>query len=246
MVLTGLAAAAVVAIAVFSLRPTRPEEAARAEIAATRAAKVISEPQRLTLADGSIVTLNRGGKVEAEFTADERRVKLVQGEAHFAVTHNAARPFIVEAGKVAVRAVGTAFDVKLSEPAVEVFVTEGKVDIEHPAMPHRSLAKGERAVVDARDGGAVVSAPSEAEAAHLMAWQGVMLDFADLPLREVVAEFNLRNRQQVIVADADTGRVPIGGKFRADNVEAFVRLMERTGLESERRADGTIVLRLAK
>jgi ferric-dicitrate binding protein FerR (iron transport regulator) len=41
--------------------------------------------------------------------------------------------------------------------------------------------------------------------------------------------------------------VPIGGTFRVDNVEGFVRLLELTvDVRSEPRADGAVVLKRAR
>jgi transmembrane sensor len=221
--------------------------------------RVIPSPERLTLADGSTVELNHGGKIETDFTVATRRVRLVRGEAHFTVTKNPARPFIVEAGGVAVRAVGTAFDVRHATGAVEVLVTEGKVQVERPVPPSASpvalplavaaptpLVAGERAVVDinAPTAPPVVAAVTPSEMAHALAWQGVRLEFAALPLAEVVTEFNLRNRQQLVVADAATGKLRVGGNFRADNVDGFVRLLEASfGVTALRRDDGALVLR---
>ena len=62
---------------------------------------VPGQAQQLTLADGTIVELNADSAVEPAFTLQERRVRLVRGEAHFAVVRDAARPFVVQAGDVA-------------------------------------------------------------------------------------------------------------------------------------------------
>jgi transmembrane sensor len=92
-----------------------------------------------------------------------------------------------------------------------------------------------------------VAAVSAGEISRALAWQGVRLEFAGLPLAEVVKEFNLRNRQQLLIGDAATGRLRVGGSFRADNVEAFVRLLEASfGVTTARLADGSLVLRRAK
>jgi ferric-dicitrate binding protein FerR (iron transport regulator) len=49
------------------------------------------------------------------------------------------------------------------------------------------------------------------------------------------------------VGDASTGRLRVGGSFRADNVDAFVRLLEASfGVSTQRRADGALVLRQQK
>jgi transmembrane sensor len=222
--------------------------------------RVILPPERLTLADGTVVDLNHGGKIETDFTAELRRVRLVSGEAHFTVAKNPARPFVVDAGGVAVRAVGTAFGVRRGSGAVEVLVTEGKVQVERSAAPSVTaapkvessptpLVAGERAVVQmaAPERPPSVAAVSAQEISRALAWQGVRLEFEALPLAQVVAEFNLRNAQRLVVGDAATGRLRVGGSFRADHVEAFVRLLEASfGVVAERRADGAIELRRTK
>jgi transmembrane sensor len=108
---------------------------------------------------------------------------------------------------------------------------------------------GERAIVDTTAPAAqpVVAAVTPTEIARALSWQGVRLEFAELPLAEVVTEFNLRNRRQLVVGDASTGRLRVGGSFRADNVDAFVRLLEASfGVSTQRRADGALVLRQQK
>ncbi len=66
------------------------------------------------LADGSTVELAGGSALSVSFGTDYRQLRLVAGEPFFAVAADAARPFIVEAGEGRTRALGTAFDVKLS------------------------------------------------------------------------------------------------------------------------------------
>ena len=90
-------------------------------------------PREIALRDGSVMNVNRESDVAVQLTAAERRVTLARGEAHFAVAHDTARPFIVTAGGVKVRAVGTAFSVRLGDAGVEVLVTEGKVQVERVA-----------------------------------------------------------------------------------------------------------------
>lgn len=245
-----LAAAAAVVAGVFLLRPPGPISAPAGAVN-PHGVNAIPLSERLTLEDGSVVELNRGGKIEPTFTPGERRVRLVHGEAHFTVTKNPARPFVVEAGTVAVRAVGTAFDVRRAAASVEVLVTEGKVRVERPALASPTpLEKGERAVVDTRSGTAqpVVTRVTPADIERTLDWEGVRLEFTELPLSEVVTEFNLRNRQQLAIGDAMAGRLRVtGSNFRADNVEGFVRLLEQSfGVTADRRADGTIVLRGGK
>ena len=65
----------------------------------------------MKLPDGSIVELNTSSTAAIAFSPAERRVRLTQGEGHFSVAKDAGRPFVVEARGLAVRAVGTMFNV---------------------------------------------------------------------------------------------------------------------------------------
>jgi transmembrane sensor len=108
---------------------------------------------------------------------------------------------------------------------------------------------GEHARVNtaAKSAPPVVTTLTTAEIDRALAWQGVRLEFAGLPLSEVVAEFNLRNPAQILIADVETARLRVGGTFGASNVDGFVRLLQATfGVTVERRSDGTVILHRAK
>lgn len=112
-----------------------PRWMSRSDSAATTTAIVLL-PERRTLPDGSIVELKEGARITAEFAAGEtreRRVTLHSGEAHFQVAKDENRPFVVAAGPVAVRAVGTAFSVGRSSDRIDVLVTEGIVAVAKPS-----------------------------------------------------------------------------------------------------------------
>lgn len=84
------------------------------------------------LADGSKVFLNKHTKltVEGGFNGKKRRLKL-EGEAFFEVVHDAQKPFVIEAGGIQIKDIGTAFNVKAQpgSDSVTVSVSEGIVDI---------------------------------------------------------------------------------------------------------------------
>ncbi len=207
---------------------------------------------RKLLEDGSTIDLNRGAEVDVRFTAAERRVRLVRGEAQFNVAKNPARPFVVEVERVEVRAVGTAFNVRLQPQTIEVLVTEGRVQVRPPeAAAHAELPvvdAGERAIVSLTDPSAPprITPVAAQVIAQLLAWQPRQLEFTDAPLAQVVAEFNRDNPIKIVVDDPALAAMPIGATLRSDNVDGFVRLLESSfHLTVERRADGVIVLRSA-
>ncbi|MGH7946278.1 MAG: FecR family protein [Opitutaceae bacterium] len=219
--------------------------------------------ERVTLVDGSSVELNASTILEVEYTAADRRARLSRGEAHFQVAKDSARPFVVRAGMVAVRAVGTGFNVRLEQAGVEVLVTEGRVQVEPPAPATGAtsasasspvppveiplLTAGQRIRVATADRAepAKIAAVSSEEIKHALAWQQRVAEFGNTPLRAVVAEFNRQNRQQIVIRDPGLEALRIGGNFRADQPEAFVRLLESSfGIVAERSGE-IITLRKA-
>lgn len=252
----GLAAAAAVALGIFVLRPGAP--APVAATAATPGAVIASAYEQRILEDGSLAELNRGAAIRVQFSAGERRVLLLRGEAHFTVKPQTGRPFVVEARGVEARALGTAFQVRLGDQAVEVLVTAGRVQVAPPVSADSGVAPsaqgetgmpvvaaGERIVVPLADAGPAPQAVpvSADELARALAWQPKLLEFSAAPLEQVLAEFNHRNAVQLVLADPALARLPIVASFRSDNVEGFVRLLEVTANVTAERRDGTILLR---
>ncbi len=61
-------------------------------------------------------------------------------------------------------------------------------------------------------------------------------------MRDAVAEFNRHNPRKLVVADAETAAIKVGGIFRADNLAAFVSLLDRLGVSGTEQG-GQIILR---
>ncbi len=71
-----------------------------------------SQVAHLTLADGTQVWLNAGSSLRypVVFAGKERKVDIT-GEAYLEVAHNAAKPFTVSKGELAIRVLGTHFNI---------------------------------------------------------------------------------------------------------------------------------------
>ena len=74
----------------------------------------------LTLEDGSTLQLNAQSAVAYQFTSAERRIVLLRGEAFVQVAADSQRPFVVKAGGGTTTALGTAFDVNLTDDGTSV------------------------------------------------------------------------------------------------------------------------------
>jgi transmembrane sensor len=236
--------ATLLAAAVLWMRPSWMSSAP-ASTGPTRYATTEGGYQRITLVDGSVIVLNASSEVQPALSAAERRVRLLRGEAHFIVAKDPARTFRVEAGSVEVCAVGTAFNVRMAPTRIEVLVTEGRVQVEDarqtPGATQRPseapdfsgasyLDAGNRMIVTVGTTLPVPPSPRiellEPQAIRAeLSWQEPWLVFVDTPLAEVVAQFNRRNHVQLAIDDAQLAGLPIGGTFRAENLEAFVRLL---------------------
>jgi len=249
-ILIGSAAAFVLATAatvVFVARPFSPPS----NIALTGSV-VVSKPERRHLADGSVVDLNTGAQIEVHFSAARRDVRLVRGEAHFAVAKDASRPFVVATAVADVRAIGTAFAVGLRPQAVAVLVTEGTVAVGRSAstvQPPVPISAGNAAVVPAAaasDSTIRIEPVALAEIERRLAWRAPRLELSHTPLAAVVAALNRENRLQLSVADPALGGLQLSGVFRADRPTDFVRLLEaHYGVRAERPRRDAIVLRRA-
>lgn len=91
-----------------------------------------AEVKTIVLADGSTVKINSGSslKYPKQFKADTREVYL-SGEAFFEVHKDAAHPFIVHTADIAVKVLGTEFDVKAyaNDTFTETTLIRGKVAV---------------------------------------------------------------------------------------------------------------------
>ena len=204
---------------------------------------IVRAPQRQVLPDGTVVELREGAILSHDFGGELRCVTLARGEAHFRVAKEPARPFVVTAAGIKVRAVGTAFAVQVNPSAVEVLVTEGCVAVGamSPApegasdagpSPATMVDAGQLAVVfgahsagTGRGPGPVVTPLAEAAIESRLGWRVTRVEFSAAPLAEAIALLNRHSAVQLTLADPSLANLRISGLVRADNSEALVRLL---------------------
>lgn len=227
----GAAAAAVLALSLagaFRLLPRAPDAAPAPFV---RAPLIVSPEHRL-LPDGTRVELKPGSELAIRFTAGgtgRRDVALLRGEAHFEVTPNPARPFVVAVGSARFRAVGTAFSVALTADSAEMHVTEGRVAVDTAAAadPAALVPAGHRIVVPSRGASPPEFAPvAPAATTERFAWRIPRIEFNETPLAEVVAQLNRQGRTRLHLTDPGLRRIEISGALRADNIEPLLRSLE--------------------
>lgn len=182
----------------------------------------VGEIRRVPLADGSVAAINTASKIAIQVDAKRRNVKLEAGEAWFQVAKDPQRPFVVDAGRVRVRAVGTAFAVRLESNGAQVVVTEGVVEAwVEGAEGHRvRIAAGGRAFV--ANNAAIDVATAEPSAVdRSLAWRAGKIDLDGNRLDFAVGEFNRYNARKLIIADPALAGEEFDGIFRVDDPEGF-------------------------
>lgn len=143
------------------------------------------ETRTLELADGSRAVLAPESAVALDFLDGHRHVRLLKGEALFTVRHDAAYPFAVIAGRLAVRDVGTVFDVRMKDDrTATVGVREGRVSIQDMSLrePPVCLDAGQQAVL--HEGRLAIQ---EVEPGEVGSWTSGVFVAHDLQVAEIAA-----------------------------------------------------------
>jgi transmembrane sensor len=200
--------------------------------------------QRHPLADGSSMTLNTATEVAVAFDSAVRKVELLDGEARFDVIKDAARPFLVLAGDVTVRAIGTSFSVwRNSGSGTRVVVSEGIVEVVSAGkMLANRLTAGRMLHLD--DGGAIVEkALSPYALEQVSAWTSGMVDMNGLSLREAAQEFGRYSETRIELQDAAVANLRVSGVYSINNPVGFARDAALSlGLEAVS-GDGSVLIR---
>lgn len=191
----------------------------------------LGEIRRVPLADGSLVAINTRTALEVAMKPKSRRVVLKEGEAWFQVAKDPSRPFVVAAGPVRVRAVGTAFSVRRGEgagAAVDVMVTEGVVEtwIEGDETSRRRVSAGSRVVLASAASPTVAESPSEIE--RSLAWRNGEIALDGESLDQAAQLFNRYNSRQIVIDDPALGRERFVGLFQTNAPESFAAAVAAT------------------
>jgi transmembrane sensor len=223
-------------------------------------ATAVGQQRNVTLADGSIVTLNTNTIVETNLRRHVREIYLRKGEAHFQVAHDRSRPFLVHAGDAVVRAVGTQFEVRLmGDSHVDVVVNEGRVEVQstpvlaaaanptgsaspkHSLAPARvhTLAAGQE--LSSQSGDYAVIPVSTVELSSALAWREGAIVFEGQPLSQAIAEIERYTDARIVISDAQTADMRVGGRFRTGDIQEFFDALQTALPVSVRRASNGVI-----
>lgn len=229
----GLTAAVIGSAGLFAL--ARPA-------AAERYTTSIGEKRPVRLADGSVIHLNTQTDVEVRFEKTRRLVRLVSGEARFDVAHDTSRPFIVTAGSAILRAVGTAFNVRLRPDLTELTVIEGTVAAaDAGGRRAHAIAAGTGAAI--RSGTVAVTELAPQLVRQRIAWEDGVIEFDGDTLGQAVEEFNRYRTTPLVIGEPRLASIRIGGTFKSSNSDAFLLALEQSfGIRAIPGQDNSVML----
>jgi transmembrane sensor len=186
-----------------------------------------------SLSDGSQLTLNTNSAVEVSFDSRVRNIKMLRGELHIDVAHDAERPLNVLVGARVFQAVGTAFTVKIDDQQrIELLVTDGTVmvgvapalaaNMEDQSRLDESLSvkQGQRVMLDESSHQLETLEPGELEVQ--LSWRDGNLVFRGESLGEATAEISRYTPVEFIFLDDDLQKIRVAGLFKAGDITGFL------------------------
>ncbi|NTG76030.1 FecR family protein [Agrobacterium rhizogenes] len=183
----------------------------------------VGEVRSVVLEDGTQVDLDTDTAIAVRYTAGERRVELLRGQAFFDVTKNPARPFVVDEGQLSATALGTHYSVQAPTGSLPqmVQVEEGIVEVK-TGDDDTVLRAGDAMTVDA-SGKATFA---KADVANETAWRQGKLVFSATPLSKVAETLARYRRGRVLVVDAQAADRKVSGVFDLSNTDEALAIIE--------------------
>jgi transmembrane sensor len=201
-------------------------------------ATAVGQHRNVVLSDGTRLTLNTNTILDTDFGRHTREIHLRRGQAHFAVARDRSRPFLVHAGDALVQAIGTAFEVRLrSDRHVDVLVNEGRVEVRAdvpgaptqatggsseplPVITVRALNAGQQLSTANRNYTIIPVTPEQLYSE--LAWRDGAVVFDSAPLAQAIAEIQRYTDARIIINDPQIRTLPVGGRFKTDDLQGFL------------------------
>lgn len=177
------------------------------------------EPAALTLASGDALTLDADTSIVDETEIGDRDVQLLEGAAYFVPSHG-GRPFTVQAGPVAVRTLGTEFEVAKLEEQTIVAVFEGSVEVSVRGQSWVLKPGGQ--LIWSDTAGAVVQ---DIAPASIATWRDDRLVSDGMTFTQIAAVIDRRLPGRVVVMDDALARSNVTGSFDLSEPETALDIL---------------------
>jgi hypothetical protein len=188
---------------------------------------------QLTLEDGTKVWLNAGSRMAfpTKFKGNKREVFL-EGEGYFEVAHNQKLPFFVNTAEIAIKVLGTKFDISAyrSDKLIETVLIEGKVSISEQStlafIKNESiLMPNQKASFDRNDRSIVVK--DEPNVDYAIAWTKECFKFYRQSINDVLNKLQRYYNVQFILSPGfHTENLITGELYLKDSIEQIMKSLD--------------------
>ncbi len=191
------------------------------------------EMREFVLSDGSRLLLNTNSAATVRFNDTLRQVVLHHGEGRFTVAADMQRPFEVVADHLNLRALGTVFDVRISDPdTVDVIVEEHAVsatltdttNLADSGANSRLIRQGQRLSVA---GLSQLPLPGSIDLEQVTAWQRRLLVIDNQPLSFLLAELARYRNGRIFINDTGLNDIRFSGVLPLDDPEAALESLQK-------------------
>lgn len=193
----------------------------------------------VTLSDGTRVMLNANSTLEYPASFDDAEVREVRlkGEAHFEVTKNPHRPFVVKAGEMQTQVLGTIFDVKAyRKDAPKVTLMQGKVKVGN-ADTEIEMRPGQTATLQADKIVVSKASPSASD------WLEGDFDMDQVTLAEAMSDIGAwYNKTVVFQSQANMGKLIHFRFSRRASLQEIITALNEMGVAKVRIEKGKIMV----
>lgn len=170
------------------------------------------------LPDSSTVILNEGSRLIYPPASNgfNREVDLV-GEAYFDIKHNARKAFLVHTGKLTIKVLGTAFNIKAypDEPTIEVTVSRGKVQVLNNKKSIGLLSANQQMVFDKK---MAKTTQYLVDADTMMFWKSPEIMFDDITMQEAAQRMETRFNVSISFENEALKNCRVSATFSEDDL----------------------------
>lgn len=181
--------------------------------------------QQIKLEDGTKVNLDKNSSLllDEDFNGSNRKIKLV-GSAYFTVKHDDKKQFIIDAGAIQIKDLGTKFDVKTVKDTIFIRVDEGSVLIYNEKGLKITLEANEQAYYVISQGSLKITVENDFYEKRAP----IKLIFENQSLKRVVESLNQMYSADIRLNSSNLENCRITTQFIDEKIEVVLEIIAET------------------
>ena len=178
------------------------------------------------LEDGTQVWFNAGSTLTCSEHFSQRREVQLSGEAFFNVTHDKRHPFVVSAGDLEIRVLGTEFNVSAyTQTTATVSLVEGSVEVSAATSTDESVIMATNDRLCYTEGNFSLTHSFDPDE---LLWRKGIHAFKNASLQEITDRLGFYYHTRIIIRNSAAAAVRYSGKFRQEEgVYEILRLLRQ-------------------